>query len=127
MLSGGHDNVIGEAKMLSRIKRSFFWHCMRLDCKCHVRSCAQYKGAKRQSRGQLGSFHSGAPMEWVHVDILGPLTLSRSGNLMVVEPFTKWVEEYAMPNQTAKTVVTSLVNSYSVSRFGCPRFIHTDQ
>ena len=66
-------------------------------------------------------------MEWVHVDILGPLTLSRSGNLMVVDQFTKWVEEYAMPNQTAKTVVTSLVNSYSVSRFGCPRFIHTDQ
>ena len=35
-------------------------------------------------------------------------------------------EGYTMPNQTAGIVATNLVDNF-VSRFGCPRFIHTDQ
>ena len=48
---------------------------------------------------------SNAPLKRVHVDLLGPL--SNNGNvyvLMVVDKFPKWVECYAIPNQTPETV-----------------------
>ena len=54
------------------------------------------------------------------------LVLSGSHDSVMADQFTKWVEGYAMPDQTAETVATNLVNNF-VSRFGCPRFIHTDQ
>jgi hypothetical protein len=48
---------------------------------------------------------SGAPMERIAVDILGPLSLSDSGNkylLIVADYFTKWTEAFPIPNQEIK-------------------------
>lgn len=46
--------------------------------------------------------------------------------LMVTDQFTKWLECYALPDQTAERVAKTLVDEF-ISRFGCPHSIHTDQ
>ena len=46
-------------------------------------------------------------MEWLAIDILGPLLQSKQGNkyiLIAADYFTKWVEAYPLVNQEAVTV-----------------------
>ena len=45
---------------------------------------------------------------------------------MLVDQFTKWVECYALPNQTAESIVEKIVNEF-IARFGCPLYLHSDQ
>ena len=63
-------------------------------------------GRKEVSRGV---FHAGFPMEPVHIDILGPITLkTKSGSsyiLVMIDQFTKWVEFAALPAQNAEFTV----------------------
>ena len=45
-------------------------------------------------------------------DIYGPLPKSKAGNvfiLVVQDYFTRWVEMYAIPDQTAETVAGNIV------------------
>ena len=45
---------------------------------------------------------------------------------MLICQFTKWVEAYPLPDQTAEMVAKATLDNF-VSRFGCPLQIHTDQ
>ena len=45
---------------------------------------------------------------------------------MVSDYFTKWVEAYALPDQTAQTVADVLVRDF-ICRFGAPTYLHSDQ
>ena len=68
-------------------------------------------------------------MERVHIDILGPFTPSDKGNqyvLMIVDQFTKWLECFPLPCQSAEETAKCVVNGF-ISRLGCPIEIHTDQ
>lgn len=68
-------------------------------------------------------------MERIHIDILGPFTESVRGNryiVMMIDQFIKWLECYAIPNQGAEQVATSLVEGF-IARMGCPLQIHSDQ
>ena len=68
-------------------------------------------------------------MERVHIDILGPFTESNRGNqyvLMIVDQFTKWLECFPLPLQSAELTAKAVVDRF-ISRFGCPLEIHTDQ
>ena len=73
--------------------------------------------------------HAGVPLERVHIDILGPLAKSKRDNqyvLMVVDQFTKWMECYALPDQTAESIAEKVVHEF-IAWFGCPLQIHSDQ
>ena len=55
--------------------------------------------------------------------------MTKRGNkyiLMIIDQFTKWLECFPIPNQSADTVAKSLVDGF-ISKFGCPSEIHTDQ
>ncbi len=68
-------------------------------------------------------------MDRVVTDILGPLPVSDRGNkyiLLVGDQFTKWMEAYPIPDQTAETVAHKIVYEF-ISRFGAPLDIHSDQ
>ena len=100
---GGH---LGREKTLA--KQSFFWYQMTQDCVLHVRTCSACNRNKcgniRYGRAPLGEYHAGAPLDRIHIDILGPITTSQDGNvyiLMLVDQFTKWLECWPLPNQTA--------------------------
>ena len=120
VLVGIHDcktaGHMGQAKTLQKLKQRFIWHGMSNDCLLYVRSCGVCNGSKkpnRKAKARLGRYHAGAPLERVHIDILGPLNSSKSGNryvLMVIDQFTKWLECYPLKDQTAVTVAKAVVN-----------------
>ena len=71
----------------------------------------------------------GAPLDRLGTDFLGPLPLTSRGNrfiLVVTDYFTKWVEIFAVPDQTAVTTAEVILNEV-IARFGCPYEIHSDQ
>jgi len=127
--TGGH---LGQQKTYQRLKQNYLWHEMSVDAKLYVKSCSVCNKSKKPNvkpKAGLGSYHAGAPMEKVHIDMLGPLPESRIGNkyvLMMVDQFTKWVEIHAVPDQSADRTAKTVVNQF-FSRFGSPFQIHSDQ
>lgn len=97
-----------------------------------VKSCARCNRslkANRKVKCPITRYHDGVPMERVHLDFLGPLPESTSGNtnvLVMVDPFTKWVECIAFPSQTADVTARAAVNPF-FARLGYPLNIFTDQ
>lgn len=122
VLKSCHDTKLsghfGQQNTFSRVKSKFIWHGMRQDTSDHVRTCAVCninKKSNRKAKGPLGQFHAGTPMERIHMDFLGPLKESKRENkyiLVVIDQFTKWVEFYALPNQTAQTISSIFVDNF---------------
>ena len=125
----GHPGV---DRTLEKVRAHFYWPRMAQDCKLHVAACPQCNRSKKPSvraRAPLGSYHAGGPFERIHVDMLGPFPISKAGNkyvLMVIDQFTKWVEAFALPDQTTETIARALVDEV-FARFGSPRELHSDQ
>lgn len=122
----------GRDKTLEKVRSQYYWPGMSHDVELYVASCSQCsrnKRAVRHARAGQQSYHAGAVMERVHIDFMGPFPITTSGNkyvLMVVDQFTKWLECYPLPNQTAETVAKTMVNQF-FARFGIPLIIHSDQ
>ena len=127
--TGGH---FGREKTLERVKYSFFWHQMAKGVKVYAESCSVCRVNKkinRTPRTGLGDYQAGAPLERVHLDLLGPFRESAQGNkyiLMAVDQFTKWVSCIPLPNQTAVSVAGKFFEHF-IALLGCPLQIHTDQ
>ena len=127
---GGH---LGEAKTLNRLRERFYWPGYSEDavewCKT-CPTCAARKNPSRKSRAPLQSVQTaGYPLQLVAVDIVGPLTPSKTENtyiLVASDYFTRWVEAYAIPNQEAVTVANKLVDEF-FCRFSVPEQLHSDQ
>ena len=105
---------------------------MSSDSKIYVQSCPvcnKNKKANVKAKAELGQYHAGMPMERIHMDILGPLPLSKKGNkyvLVLIDQLTKWLECFPLPSQNAELVAKVAVDGF-FSRFGCPLELHTDQ
>jgi transposase InsO family protein len=127
--TAGH---LGRDYTLSRLRRSFFWYGMYQDCVAYVASCAncnKNKKAARKMKAALQTFSASVPMERVHLDILGPFIPSAKGNLyilMIIDQFTRWIECFPLPHQSAEDVAQAFVFDF-ISHLGCPISIHTDQ
>lgn len=127
--TAGH---IGEKKTLLKVRHRYYWAGMVKDIQMHVRQCnecARRKGPQRKRRASLRQLRAGAPLERVAVDVLGPLPETEDGNVYVLvlgDYFTKWMETYPIPDQTAETVATKVFEEF-VCRFGVPQELHSDQ
>ena len=130
-----HDKPVaghmGMNKNTQRVKRYAIWYKM-LDSLVYVRSCSvcnrQTKPQKKPKAHQL-QYHAGSSLERIHIDILEPLIETTRGNqyvLVVVDQFSKWVERYALSDQTAVRVARTLVSEF-IGRFGCPLELHSEQ
>ena len=136
MLSLAHSNVaaghMGIDKTKERLRQVCYWTSQSADVTQYVAACTECslnKHARQKPRAPLQSYSAGAPMEKVHMDILGPLPKSHRGNLYVllmVDQFTKWAEAVSLPDQTAETIARAAIDNF-FSRYGCPREICTDQ
>ena len=93
-------------------------------CLVYVRSCSVCNRQKKPTAHQV-HYHAGSPLERIHIDILGPL-IETQYVLVVVDQFSKWVECYALSDQTAERVARTLVSEY-IGRFGCSLEMHSDQ
>ena len=115
-----------------RLKNSFLWHHMHSDCETYIKNCntcATQKKSNRTARAPLQMYQVSAPLERVHIDVLGPFVKSKNGNvyvLMLIDQFSKWLECYAIPDTKAETVAKRVVDEF-IARFGCPLEIFTDQ
>ena len=123
---------MGMNKTTEGEKRYAIWYKMLDSCLVYVRSCSV---CNRQNKSQTKTkahqvrYHTGSPLERIHIDILGPLIETPRGNqyvLVVVVQFSKWVECYALSDQTAERVARILVSEF-LGRFGCPFELHSDQ
>ena len=123
---------LGEAKTLQRLRQSYHWYGMGADVRKYIQRCPQCKAQKSSSptqRAKLQTYQAGAPMDRLHLDVLGPFPISSSGNkyiLVIMDQFTRWVEAFPIPDQGAETTAKTLVNDF-ISRFGAPLELHTDQ
>ena len=71
----------------------------------------------------------GKEFDRVAVDVMGPLSLTESGNKYIVvflDYLTKWPEAFAIPDQTAQTIARLVVEQI-VCRHGCPLELLSDQ
>ena len=128
--AAGH---LGERKTWEKARRCpFIWAGMRADTARWVRRCQlcqQRKSPAFRKRARMVTYQVGAPWERIAADIAGPFPPTVKGNkyvLVVQDYFTKWVELAALPDQTAETVATFLVDNI-FARFGCCREFHSDQ
>ena len=136
VLQGCHDcptsGHLGQQKTYDRVKRSFMWHEMSTDVTLYVKTCticSKNKKPRIKPKAQLGSYHAGARMERVHLDMMGPLPESDKGNkyiMVMVDQFSKWVEIQPLAEISAETTARAAIDNF-FSRFGYPLLIHTDQ
>jgi transposase InsO family protein len=124
---GGH---LGVTKTLARIKQRFYWPGCKKDVKLWCKKCnccAQKNGLK--TKAAMQHVPVGVPLQKVALDVMGPFPTSDQGNsyvLVVSDYFTRWVEAYAIPDQTAIVIADKFVTEF-VTRYGIPEQIHTDQ
>jgi dUTPase len=126
--SGGH---LGFDKTFARIQKRFSWYKCKDDVELYLKTCivcAKFSRPSKTPRATMGTVRSGAPMERIACDIMGPLQETENHNryiLVVQDYFTKYVEAYPLPSQEAKVIADVIVNQW-ISRYGAPYELHTD-
>jgi len=131
-----HNSVIsghlGKKKTKEKLAQRYYWYEMREDISIWISQCeicGANKPPNKSSKAPLGSMPVGAPLDRLATDLLGPLPVTPRGNkyiLTITDYFTKWIEIFAVPDQTAVTCAQIMLNDV-VCRFGCPLAIHSDQ
>lgn len=90
--------------------------------------CVQ-KWNNRRPRAPLGDMRTGALLDRISIDLVGPFPESVHGNqhiLVLTDHFSKWAEAYQVPDQTEPTCANTVCREF-ITKFGCPLSIHTDQ
>ena len=122
---GGH---FGIDKTFERCQNECYWPRMYSYVRKYCNSCTKCQEIKLHSaRPPLQPITVGKPWSLVGVDVLEVPT-SRQGNKYLIvyqDYFSKWPEVYATKDQSASTVVKTLMDL--VSRFGPPEQLHSDQ
>nr|XP_022294766.1 uncharacterized protein LOC111104889 [Crassostrea virginica] len=90
--------------------------------------CSRNKRPQRHGRAEIFKYHSGSPMERVHLDFLGPLPRTARGNeyvLVMVDQFTKWVECIPCPPRQRRLPLRQQSMSSSLVSDALSRFSRT--
>ena len=129
--SGRFAGHFAERRIYNTLRKMYWWKGMRADTRRHCRSCltcATRKGTGRSSKPPLQPITVGGPFHRMGVDVL-QLPLTESGNQYVVvfmDYLTKWVEAFAVANQSAKTIAELLVEQI-FCRHGAPQELLSDR
>jgi transposase InsO family protein len=130
-----HDSILsghlGCKKTIEKIRQRYYWFGMKEDVHLHIKQCdvcGADKKPHKTPRAPMGTLVTGAPMDVVATDYLGPFPVSEQGNryiLVLTDHFSKYVEVLAVPDQTAETCANKVLNEF-IARWGCPLSIHSD-
>ena len=129
--SGKFSGHFGEKRIYDLLRRSYWWPGMRTDVRAYCRAClvcATKRGTGRICRPPLQSIPVNGPFHRVGVDIV-QLPLTQAGNkyaVVFIDYLTKWVEVFAVAEQSAETVARLFVEGI-VCRHGVPRELLSDR
>ncbi|CAG2200977.1 unnamed protein product [Mytilus edulis] len=136
VLNNMHNSILsghlGKNKTKEKLAQRYYWYEMKEDIQIWISQCdicGANKPPKKLLRAPLGKMPVGGPLDRLATDLLGPLPLTPRNNryiLTVTDYFTKWVEVFPVPDQTATTCANIILNDV-ICRFGFPLAIHSDQ
>ena len=116
----------GGSSMYANLRRDFFWPSMAGDCKAAVARCPECSRRQLRQRRRRAStlklFMPNGPLEFVCVDILGPLPPTKNGNkflLVMADRFSKLTRAVALPDARAETVARAFLEHW-LSVYGVP-------
>jgi hypothetical protein len=135
-MEAAHDNIfsghLGEKKTYKKLVRLFYWYQMKERVRDYI-TCCEIRGKNKKNNHRNKAPHSAIPvsaaMDCIATDLFGPLPESEKGNkyiLLLTDLYTKWTELIPIPDATAATCATQILNEF-IGRFGCPLTIHSDQ
>ena len=121
---------LGSKKVLSALRRKYYWPSMRDDVHEYVHGCMRCLRRKGRLLVQSGTvpLPKGAPFQIVASDIFGPLPPTVRGNrfvLVFIDHFTKWPVLIPAATITAEHFV-KYFHDYWITSFGCPSRLLTD-
>lgn len=122
----------GQEKTLNRLKSVAWWPQMSADVEHFISNClrcAQTNPKPRSNKGPLKHQPIDGPWKRLQIDFFGPLPKTAKGNaycLVIVDPFSKWIEAIPIRTCTAKATTRVLLNEV-FSCFGLPMVIDSDQ
>lgn len=117
--------------MIRSMRRRFFWPRMAADVTETVRSCttcAKNRIKERTRTSFLKLFPASAPLEYVAIDILGPLPKTSHGNrflLVMTDRFSKLTRTVPLRTTTALVCARAFCDHWVYS-YGAPRHVLTD-
>ena len=113
------------SRVFQTLRRTFYWPSMALDAYNTVRQCSSCKRewiSLRKHSNYLRLFPAQAPLEYVAIDILGPLPRTTSKQkylLCITDRYPKMVRTVPLKNVTAATVATAFCEQW-VLHYGSP-------
>lgn len=124
---------VGAARMKNTMIRVYVWLGMGVDIVEHCRSCmhCQRRNISTtivQEPPLMVYPRLSRPFERSHMDLFGPLPLTKSGFKYVLVfkcALTKWVEQFALRSKSAEDVAECFVDEI-VLRHGAPRVLVSD-
>ena len=121
----------GGTRMFQTLRRTFYWPSMAMDVFNTVRqcsSCAKERLSLRRHSRFLKLFPAERPLEYVAIDILGPLPRTQSGNkylLVITDRYSKYVRTVPLRNITAWNIAKALCDHWAFV-FGPPKYLLSD-
>lgn len=122
---------LGVEKTHHRLMQQYYWPHMLKSVVKYVRQCKICQLCKVENappRGFMGNRVIEEPWTTVEVDVMGPLTASKSGHcyvLVLQDLFTKWIEVIPLRRATGK-IIRDHIENVIISRWGTPRVLFSD-
>ena len=112
------------------IKHQYHWKGMNKDIRKYIANCilCRRDKAKVQQYPLQMTELPDRPFDKIAIDLVTDCKTSTSGNkhiLTIINHLTGWLEAFPIPDKSADTIVTTLINQYLPIHM-CPRYILSD-
>ena len=121
----------GEVKLYQTLRRHFYWTTLSVDAVTTVKncvSCARNRVKLRRNSHTLKLFPASGPLEFVAIDILGPLIRTSRGNrflLVISDRFSKLTRTVPMSRVTEAAVAKAFTTHWAFT-YGPPSILLSD-
>ena len=122
----------GSERVLNLLQNRFYWKGITTDVKDYIRACNSCKLGKNrpnQREGFMQLFPATKPFETIHMDIVGPLPLTRNGNryiLTMMDRYSRFIKMIPLSVITAPVIAMAFRNHWLL-QYGVPDNTLTDR